>query len=77
TSAAPGVSFEGRVIAVAPAAETAGGTPLFPVSCEVEDASGVLRPGMRGRGWVRFGGTLLGLRVLSGPVRWLRWKTGI
>ena len=77
TSAAPGASFEGKVVAVAPAADASSGTPLFPVSCEVEDTVGVLRPGMRGRGWVRFGGTLLGLRVLSGPVRWLRWKTGI
>jgi multidrug resistance efflux pump len=77
TPAAPGTAFVGRVVAVAPAAEAKDGVPLFPVSCEVDDPSGVLRPGMRGRGWVRFGGTVLGLRTLAGPVRWLRWKTGI
>jgi hypothetical protein len=75
TPALPGEVYEGRVLAVAGAAE-AGPEPVFVVTAEASDPGGTLRSGMRGRGHVRLGTRLLGVRFLVALGRWFRWKTG-
>jgi GAF domain-containing protein/multidrug efflux pump subunit AcrA (membrane-fusion protein) len=77
TPALPGESFEGKVVSVGAAAEAGTPEPVFPVAFEVEDPAGRLRAGMRGKGYVSLGRRLLGLRVLGGGWRWVRWKIGV
>jgi GAF domain-containing protein/multidrug efflux pump subunit AcrA (membrane-fusion protein) len=75
TPALPGQVYEGKVLAVAGAAE-AGPEPVFVVTADATDPGGTLRSGMRGRGHVRLGTRLLGVRFAVSVLRWFRWKTG-
>ena len=76
TPALPGLGFEGKVVAVGATASPGAAEPLYAVSFEVADPDGRLRSGMKGQGRVHLGTRLVGVRVLGGLWRWLRWKAG-
>jgi GAF domain-containing protein/multidrug resistance efflux pump len=71
-SAFPASVFEGRVTAVAPRADAAGGAPAFVVRAVLADETQRLRPGMQARARVLTEPVPLAEFLFRRPWRWLR-----
>lgn len=68
----PGVTFEGRVVAIAPRAEVAAGEiePTYAVRAYLDNGLGLLRPGMDARAKVLARSRPIGAVLLRRPARW-------
>lgn len=71
-NAHPTVTFEGRIIAIAPRAETVAGTPTYAVRALLDNREGLLRPGMSASAKVITPPRPLASFLLRRPWRWLR-----
>jgi GAF domain-containing protein len=70
--AAPGRTFEGRVVFVGPAPRDTGQSVSFPVRALVPNPGGLLRPGMAAHAKVLTGNASMAGRLLRDPARWLK-----
>lgn len=71
----PGVTFEGRVAAVAPRAAEVDGVPSYRVRVVLDNRAGLLRPGMEVKAKVLAESVPLGTVVFRRPWRWLRMNS--
>jgi GAF domain-containing protein/multidrug efflux pump subunit AcrA (membrane-fusion protein) len=71
-SAHPTVTFEGRVVSIAPRAETLSGTTTFAVRALLDNREGLLRPGMAANAKVVTQPRPLASFVFRRPWRWVR-----
>jgi multidrug efflux pump subunit AcrA (membrane-fusion protein) len=71
-SAHPTVTFEGRVVAIAPRAETVAGAPTYAVRALLDNREGLLRPGMAASARVITQPRPLATFLFRRPWRWLR-----
>jgi GAF domain-containing protein/multidrug resistance efflux pump len=71
-SAHPGVTFQGRVIAIAPRSEPRNGMPTYTVRAILDNRDGLLRPGMEARARVITEPRPLASYLFRRPWRWLR-----
>ncbi|HUH13347.1 MAG TPA: GAF domain-containing protein [Longimicrobiales bacterium] len=66
----PGLTFEGRVVGVAPRAGAVGGEPTYTVRAFLDNERGLLRPGMEARAKVLTRSLPVGAVLLRRPARW-------
>ncbi|HSJ16128.1 MAG TPA: GAF domain-containing protein [Longimicrobiales bacterium] len=71
-SAHPGRRLQGNVTAIAPLAQPGTEGPLFTVRARVDNAGGLLRPGMEARARVLTQPQPLGELIFRRPWRWIR-----
>ena len=74
-AAHPGITFEGRVVGVAPRAELLGGEPVYVVRALLDNSSSLLRPGMDARAKVLTRSLPVGAVLLRRPARWAALNT--
>jgi GAF domain-containing protein/multidrug resistance efflux pump len=71
-SAHPAVTFEGRVVSIAPRAETVGANPTYAIRALLDNREGLLRPGMAASAKVITRPQPLAAFLFRRPLRWFR-----
>jgi GAF domain-containing protein/multidrug resistance efflux pump len=73
-SAHPTVTFQGRVVAIAPRAELVAGVPTYAVRAILDNREGLLLPGMAARAKVVTESRPLAVFLFRRPWRWVRMR---